>query len=106
MVGDEKEGAEIVFSSLPVILKTVVENSGKDGEVVVSDLLRSKKENYGYNAKTKKYCNLLNDGVLDSAKVLRVALENSISTSSMVLLTDCTIYDDFEENGNCDNCHD
>lgn len=98
LVGNEKDGAEIVFSSLPVILKTISENSGVSGDVVVAEISKSKKENYGYNAKTKKFCELLNEGILDSAKVIRVALENSISTSSMVLLIDCTIlFDESDE---------
>ena len=98
LVGDEKEGADIVFSSLPVILRTVVENSGMCGDVVLNELKKTKKENWGYNAKTKKYCYLVDDGILDSSKVLRVALENSVSTASMILLTDCIIYDEPVEN--------
>lgn len=94
LVGDEKEGAEIVFSSLPIIMKTIAENSGVSGDIVLSDLKKSKKENFGYNAKTKTYCNLQDTGVLDSAKVLRVALENSVSTASMILLIDCVIYEE------------
>lgn len=92
--GDEKEGAEIIFSSLPVILKTVAENSGVSGDIVLAELKKTKKEAWGYNAKTKKFCSLLEDGILDSAKVLRVALENSISTAAMILLSDCVIYDE------------
>lgn len=95
---DEKNGADIVVESLPVILKTIIYNSGRtDSEVVIRDILKSSKEYYGYNAKTGKFCNLLNDGVLDSAKVIRVALENAISTASMILLIDCTILEDTEE---------
>jgi chaperonin GroEL len=97
LVGDEKEGAEIVFSSLPIIMKTIAENSGISGDVVLSELKKTKKENFGYNAKTKTFCNLRETGVLDSAKVLRVALENSVSTASMILLTDCVIYPEAEE---------
>ena len=92
--GDEKEGAEIIFSSLPVILKTVAENSGVSGDIVLAELKKTKKEAWGYNAKTKKFCSLLEDGILDSAKVLRVALEHSISTAAMILLSDCVIYDE------------
>ena len=92
--GDEKEGAEIVFSSLPCILRTVAENSGKSGEVVLEELKKPTKTPWGYNAKTKKYCYLLEDGILDSAKAIRVALENSISAASMILLTDCTIIEE------------
>lgn len=94
LVGDEKEGAEIVFSSLPCILRTVAENSGRSGEVVLAELNKTTKQPWGYNAKTKKYCYLLDDGILDSAKAIRVALENSVSTAAMILLTDCTIIDE------------
>ena len=95
--GDEKEGAEIVFSSLPIIMKTIAENSGVSGDVVLADIKKGKKKNYGYNAKTKTYCDLAEAGVLDSAKVLRVALENSVSTASMILLIDCVIIDEEEK---------
>ena len=92
--GDEKDGAEIVFSSLPVIMRTIAFNSGVSGDVVLSTMSKSKKPNWGYNAKTKKYCDLYETGILDSAKVLRVALENSVSTASMILLIDCVIVDE------------
>ena len=90
LIGDEIEGAEIVFESLPCILRTIVENSGMSGDVVLRDLEKTKPM-VGYNAKTKKYGNLLNEGVLDSSKAIRVALENSISAAAMILLTDCTV---------------
>jgi len=97
LTNDEKEGAKLVFTSLPVIMRTVVENSGASGDVVLSEVQKSKKQNWGYNAKTKQFGDLLEEGVLDSAKVLRVALENAISTASMILLTDCTIINEPEE---------
>ena len=50
---------------------------------------------------TRKYCNLIEDGILDSAKVIRVALDNAISTASMILLVDCTILDEEEEKCHC-----
>lgn len=100
LVGDEKEGAEIVFSSLPCILKIVAENSGVSGDIVLENLKKKTKEPWGYNAKTKKYGYLLNEGILDSAKVIRVALENSVSTASMILLTDCIIIDEKGEEDN------
>ena len=92
----EKEGAEIVFSSLPIIMKTVAENSGVSGDIVL-DKIKTMKPGIGYNAKTGKYSNLVEDGVLDSAKVLRSALENSISTASMILMIDCTVTEDIED---------
>ena len=89
--GDEVEGAKIVLSSLPVILKTVAENSGVSGDVVYEAVKKSKKEGWGFDAKNKKYVDLPSSGILDSAKVLRVALENAISTASTILLIDKVI---------------
>lgn len=100
LVGNEVDGAQVIFDSLPVIMKTVAENSGKSGDVVLEEVLNNrKKQFYGYNAKTKTFGNLLQYGVLDSAKSLRVALENSISAASMILLIDCTVIED-EDSGN------
>ncbi|MBP3732188.1 MAG: molecular chaperone GroEL [Bacilli bacterium] len=95
--GDETEGAKIVFDSLPIVMWTVAENSGAAGDVVLSEVAKSKKDNWGYDAKAKAYCNLSDSGILDSAKVLRVALENSVSTASMILLIDCIIYEEATE---------
>lgn len=89
---NEVDGAKIVFSSLPVILKTVVSNAGIDSGVVLQELKKKKNTPaYGFNAKTKEYVNLIEAGVLDSAKCIRVALENAISTASMILTIGCVI---------------
>ena len=97
LTGDEVEGAKIVFSSLPIILRTVVENSGVAADVVLEQITKSKKENWGFDAKNKKYVNLEEAGILDSTKVLRVALENAISTASTILLIDNVIVPEPEE---------
>jgi chaperonin GroEL len=99
--GDEREGAEIVVKSLPVVMKTIIDNCGESSDVIMNKV-RSSKPGIGFNAKTKKFENLVESGVLDSSKVLRVSLENSISTASMILLIDCTIIDDEEETKNND----
>lgn len=90
---DEAEGAKIVVNSLPIIMHTIAENSGVSGDVIVKEA-KSLKSGFGYNAKTGKVVDLVEDGILDSAKSLRVSLENSISAASMILLVDCTITDD------------
>ena len=95
--GAETEGAEIVFSSLPVILRTVVENAGVAADVVLETITKSKKENWGFDAKNKRYVDLEKAGILDSTKVLRVALENAISTASTILLIDNVIVPDPDE---------
>lgn len=92
----EKEGAEIIASSLPIIMKTVAENSGVNGDVVL-EKIKTAKPGIGFNAKTGKFSDLLSDGVLDSAKALRSALENAISTASMILLIDCTVTEEVKE---------
>lgn len=91
---DEKYGANIVFEALPIILKTIAKNAGISGNVVLAEQAKTKKQCFGFNAKKKKFVNLLEDGILDSAKVLRISLENSISTAAMILLIDCTITDE------------
>ena len=96
MDDDEKEGAEIVVSSLPIIMRTVAENAGVSGDVVL-EKVKTMKAGTGFNAKTGKFSDLLADGVLDSAKALRSALENAISTASMILLIDCTVTDEVKE---------
>lgn len=95
--GDEEIGALIVVESLPSILRTVAENAGMPGDVIIEWSEVKPKvfmNNMGFNAKTRRWSDLLEDGVLDSAKVARVALENSISTASMILATDCIILED------------
>lgn len=97
---DEIVGIQIVLDSLRAITWNVCNNAGIPGDEVISKLLSSKKGK-GFNAKTKKYSDLIKDGILDSAKVLRVSLENSISAASMILLTDCAITDEVEEETIC-----
>lgn len=98
---DEKEGATILVKSLPIILRTIAYNAGASVDVVEKTIEKSKKENYGFNAKTKKYEDLVEAGILDSAKVLRVSLENAISAASMILLIDCTVVEEGEKTCDC-----
>lgn len=103
LTGSEKIGANCVLEALKIITKTIAENSGINGEVLVKTLVENKdQKNYGYNAKTGEYGDLVDMGVLDSAKVLRVALENAVSAASMCLLTSCTISEIAEPTCNCD----
>jgi chaperonin GroEL len=90
----EKLGYHVILDSLPIITKTIAENYGISGDVVVAKTLRG---NQGFNAKTGTWGNLKADGVLDSAKALRVALENAVSAAGMCLLTDSVVYDEPEE---------
>jgi chaperonin GroEL len=97
----EKEGAMTVFDSLPVVLKTIADNAGAEG-VIVLERAAITKDGFVFNAKTKQMEKIEDSMILDSAKALRVSLENSISAAAMILLIDCTIIDDPEtkkENG-------
>ena len=94
---DETTGIEIVKRAIEEPLRQIVINSGKEGAVVVQKV-REGKDDFGYNARTDKYENLYKTGVIDPAKVARVALENAASIAGMFLTTECVITDKKEEN--------
>lgn len=97
MTKDEVAGAEIVLEALKSIVRTIGENSGLSGEVLIEKLSKSSKSSFGYNAKLNKYGDLFEMGILDPAKALRVSLENAVSAASMCLLTCCTITEEEEK---------
>ena len=94
---DETTGVEIIKRALEEPLRQIVANSGKEGAVVVQKV-RDGKADFGYNARTDKYENLYETGVIDPAKVTRVALENAASIAGMFLTTECVITDIKEDN--------
>ncbi len=89
---DENTGIQIVRRALEAPLRTIVENAGIEGSIVVQKV-REGKADYGFNARTEQYENLLAAGVIDPAKVSRVALENAASIASMLLTTECVVAD-------------
>jgi chaperonin GroEL len=89
---DENTGIQIVRRSLEAPLRTIVENAGIEGSIVVQKV-REGKADFGFNARTEQYENLLAAGVIDPAKVSRVALENAASIASMLLTTECVVAD-------------
>ncbi len=94
---DETTGIEIVKRAIEEPLRQIVENAGKEGAVVVQKVKEGKAD-FGYNARTDVYENLYAAGVIDPAKVTRVALENAASIAGMFLTTECVITDKKEEN--------
>jgi chaperonin GroEL len=88
--GDELTGFNLLLKACKSPLKTIADNAGVSGEVIISEL-RKVTEGVGYNAKTNEYVNMLEAGIIDPTKVTRVALENAASVSGMILLTECTI---------------
>ena len=86
-------GFDILVRALQSPIKTISSNSGENGDVVMNEVLKSKKFNYGYNAKTKKYTDLVKSGVLDPVKVTKAALTNASSVSQLLLTMNCAIYE-------------
>ena len=94
---DEATGIQIVFRAVESPLRTIVENAGLEGSVVVAKVSEGK-DNFGYNAKTDEYVDMLKAGIIDPKKVTRVALENAASVAGMILTTECALIDIKEEN--------
>lgn len=93
---DEQTGINIVERAIEEPLRQIVTNAGGEGAVVV-DKVRHGKDDYGYNARTDSYEDLRKEGIVDPAKVARVALENAASIAGMFLTTECLIVDKPEE---------
>ena len=93
---DEKTGIEIVKRAIEEPLRQIVANAGKEGAVIVQKV-REGKGDYGYNARTDVYENMFAAGVVDPAKVTRVALENAASIAGMFLTTECVIVEKKED---------
>ena len=89
---DEGTGIQIVYKAIESPLRTIVENSGGEGSVVVSKVLEGN-SNYGYNAKDGTFVDMLKVGIIDPKKVTRVALENAASVAGMILTTECALVD-------------
>ncbi|MAN27380.1 MULTISPECIES: chaperonin GroEL [Mesonia] len=93
---DEETGIQIVNRAIEYPLRTIVENAGGEGSVVINKVLEGKK-GFGYDAKTEQYVDMLKAGIIDPKKVTRVALENAGSVSGMILTTECALIDIPEE---------
>ena len=93
---DELTGIQIISRALEAPLRTIVENAGGEGSVVVAKILDGK-GGFGYDAKSEKYVDLFESGIIDPKKVTRVALENAASVAGMILTTECALVDIKEE---------
>ena len=93
---DENTGIAIVKRAIEEPLRQIVANAGLEGAVIVQKV-REGKHDFGYNARTEKYENLLAAGVIDPTKVTRIALENAASIAAMLLTTECVLADQKEE---------
>lgn len=91
--GDEKTGALIIAKALTSPIKQIAENAGVDGGVIVDNVLRAKKANFGYDALKNEFCDMVEKGILDPTKVTRSALQNAASVSSTLLTTEVIVAD-------------
>jgi chaperonin GroEL len=89
---DEATGLQIVARAIESPLRTIVSNAGGEGSVVIAKILEGKGD-YGYDAKSEKYVDMMKAGIIDPAKVTRIALENAASVAGMILTTECALTD-------------
>ena len=94
---DELTGVQIIRRALEEPLRQIVANAGKEGSIVVQKVMEGK-DDFGYNARTEQFENLISAGVIDPKKVSRVALENAASIGGMILTTECVLSDIKEPN--------
>lgn len=93
---DETTGVQIINKAIEAPLRIIVGNAGNEGSVVLNKILEGKKD-FGYDAKSDAYVDMLEAGIIDPKKVTRVALENAASVAGMILTTECALIDIKEE---------
>jgi len=96
----QKMGARIVKEALASPLKQIAENAGLSGDVVLDKVLANKAQNYGFNARTNEYVDMLGTGIVDPTKVTKVALLNAASVAGLVLTTDVLLLEKEAQNSN------
>jgi chaperonin GroEL len=89
---DEVTGVQIVARAIEAPLRTIVGNAGGEGSVVIAKVMEGKKD-FGFDAKTETYVDMLKAGIIDPKKVTRIALENAASVAGMILTTECALVD-------------
>ena len=95
--GDEKVGAEIIAKAITYPIRQIAENAGHEGSIVVQTVINANKPNYGWNALTNTYGDMIEMGIIDPTKVIRLALENAGSLAGLMLTTEALITDKPEE---------
>jgi chaperonin GroEL len=94
---DEKIGVEIVRRAIEEPIRAIASNAGVEGSIVLAKVKESKEKNFGYNAATDSYEDLVKAGVIDPTKVTRTALQNAASIAGLLLSTECVIVEKKEE---------
>ncbi|MDR3169537.1 MAG: chaperonin GroEL [Candidatus Peribacteria bacterium] len=98
---DEQVAVEILQQAIQYPVKQIADNAGFKGDYVVEEVKKSDDMNYGFDARTGEFKDLKKAGIIDPAKVLRVSLENAVSTAAMILTTEAVVVDAPEEKGCC-----
>ena len=91
LTGDEAIGYDIIKRAIKAPLKQIAENAGFDAGVVANKIEETKEDGYGFDASSGKYGNMFSEGIIDPLKVARIALQNAVSVSSLLLTTEATI---------------
>jgi chaperonin GroEL len=94
---DERVGYSIVRRALEEPMRVIAANAGVEGSIVVEKIRNSKQKNFGYNAQTDTYEDLVQAGVIDPTKVARTALQNAASVAGLLLTTECVVVDKPED---------
>lgn len=94
--GDQKTGAAIVLKALESPMRQIASNAGLEGSVIIDKIKTAKKKNYGFNAQTEEYGDMIKMGIVDPTKVTRTCIENASSVASMVLTTESLVADEPE----------
>ncbi len=90
---DENAGIAIVQKAIQTPLRQIVENSGVEGSLVVGKLLEQKSSTYGFDAQAERYVDLIDAGIVDPTKVVRIALQNASSVAALLITTEAMIAD-------------
>ncbi len=96
--GDEKVGAKIILKSLEEPIRQISKNAGFESSIIIEKIREANKINYGFDAYSEKYVDMLEAGIVDPTKVTRSALQNAASIASMILTTESLVADEKEEN--------
>ncbi|MFT7573248.1 MAG: chaperonin GroEL [Paracoccaceae bacterium] len=96
---DQRVGMEIIRKALQAPVRQIAENAGVEGSIVVGKLLEKKDQNFGYNAATDKYEDLVKSGVIDPVKVVRTALQDAASVAGLLITTEAMVAEKPSEGG-------
>jgi len=90
---DEETGYNIVVRACKSPINQIAENAGVDGAIVAAKVLDNNSQNYGYDARSDRYCDMVKEGIIDPTKVVRYALQNASSVATLLLTSDALVAD-------------